>query len=306
MSAGPSPRATVGGLVAVLLWSGTVALARSAAEAVGPVTTAAAACSVGGALSLASLAGSGARRRRIRQLPRRYLAGCGALFMAYMLLLFLAVGGAADRTQTLTVGLLNYLWPPLTVVLSLVLLDLRANRLLGPGLLLASGGIVLVVTAGSGLSWRSLVGALSADPVPAVLAVGAAVTWALYSTLTRRWAGGRDAGAVAVFLPATALVLVLVAGLRHEPGAWSARARAEVLVLGLATWAAYSLWDGAMRRGNVVLVAAASYLTPLLSTLVSCLYLAVVPAASLWLGCGLLIAGSWLSWRAVDGRPARR
>ena len=105
---------------------------------------------------------------------------------------------------------------------------------------------------------------------------------------------------MAVFLPAAALVLAGVAALSTEPRAWTVRAAAEVLVLGLATWAAYSLWDGAMRRGNVALVAAASYLTPLLSTLVSCAYLAVVPGAQLWLGCGLLAAGSLLSWRAVE------
>ncbi len=302
MSDGPSARATLGGLVAILLWSGTVALARSAGEAVGPVTAAAAACSVGGVMSLGSLAVSGARRRRVRELPRRYLLGCGALFVANMLLLFLAVGTAANREQTLAVGLLNYLWPPLTVVLSVPLLGLRANRLLGPGLLLALGGLVVVVTAGHGPAWQSLVRTLSTDPLPHLLAVGAALTWALYSTLTRRWAGSREGGAVAVFLPATALVLVLVAGLRDEQRAWSGRGAVEVLVLGLATWAAYTLWDGAMRRGNVVLVAAASYLTPLLSTLVSCLYLAVVPGAQLWLGCGLLVAGSLLSWRALE-RP---
>lgn len=293
-------RATAGGLAAIVLWSGTVALARSAAEAVGPVTAAAAACGVGGLLSLGSLAGSGARRRSLGALPRRYLLGCGALFVAYMLLLFLAIGSAADRAQTLTVGLLNYLWPPLTIVLSVLLLGRRANRLLGPGLVLALAGIGMVVTAGAGLSWRALARTLAADPAPHLLAVGAALAWALYSTLTRRWAGGREAGAVAVFLPAAALVLAAVAALSAEPRAWTVRAAAEVLVLGLATWAAYSLWDGAMRRGNVALVAAASYLTPLLSTLVSCAYLAVVPGAQLWLGCGLLATGSLLGWRAVE------
>ena len=153
-------RATVGGLVAILLWSGTVALARSAAEAVGPVTAAAAACGVGGLLSLGSLAGSGARRRSLGALPRRYLLGCGALFVAYMLLLFLAIGSAADRAQTLTVGLLNYLWPPLTIVLSVVLLGRRANRLLGPGLVLALGGH----RAGGHGRQRPLLAGAGADP----------------------------------------------------------------------------------------------------------------------------------------------
>jgi len=46
-------------------------------------------------------------------------------------------------------------------------------------------------------------------------------------------------------------------------------------------------------------VASCSYLTPFFSTVVSSLYLGVWPGASLWLGCGLIIAGSLVSWRAV-------
>ena len=55
-----------------------------------------------------------------------------------------------------------------------------------------------------------------------------------------------------------------------------------------------------MRAGNVLLVVAGSYLTPLLSTIVSCAYLAVLPGPTLWLGCGTLIIGSLLSWHALS------
>jgi drug/metabolite transporter (DMT)-like permease len=61
-------------------------------------------------------------------------------------------------------------------------------------------------------------------------------------------------------------------------------------------------WDIAMREGDLVLVASCSYLTPFFSTVVSCIYLRVWPGPSLWLGCLLIIAGSFLSWRSI--RPA--
>jgi hypothetical protein len=35
---------------------------------------------------------------------------------------------------------------------------------------------------------------------------------------------------------------------------------------------------------------------------VSCLYLQVRPGLSLWIGCALLIVGSFLSWKSI--RPA--
>ena len=49
-----------------------------------------------------------------------------------------------------------------------------------------------------------------------------------------------------------------------------------------------------MRRGDIVLVAAASLFTPLLSTLVSTLYLGVRPEPRIWLGCAMIIVGAIL------------
>jgi drug/metabolite transporter (DMT)-like permease len=75
----------------------------------------------------------------------------------------------------------------------------------------------------------------------------------------------------------------------------------EVAVLGAITALAYVLWDRSMRKGNLPLVVACSYLTPFLSTLVSCAYLGVLPGAQLWGGCALIVVGSLLSWRSVSG-----
>ncbi len=136
--------------------------------------------------------------------------------------------------------------------------------------------------------------------------VTAAAAWAFYSVLACRWDGGSATGGVDLFLPATALVLILISFGIHELRAWSMRSVAETRFLGMATCAAYGLWDTAMRTGNLVLVAAGSNLTPLLSTMASCLYLAVAPGPDLWLGCALLVAGSLLSLRSVsDGAPSR-
>jgi len=55
-----------------------------------------------------------------------------------------------------------------------------------------------------------------------------------------------------------------------------------------------------MRKGDVVLVVSCSYLTPFLATAVGCIYLWVVPGVKLWLGCLLIIGGSFLSWRSID------
>jgi uncharacterized membrane protein len=61
-----------------------------------------------------------------------------------------------------------------------------------------------------------------------------------------------------------------------------------------------------MRKGDVVLVAAFSYLTPLFSTLISCLYLGVRATQSLWIGYLLIVAGSILSWISIsEPKPSK-
>jgi drug/metabolite transporter (DMT)-like permease len=293
------------GFAAILLWSSSVALVRSLSEAVGSLTAAALVYGVSGILAAGRcLLVPGAWGRAWR-LPRKYLLGCGGLFVLYMPLFYLAVGTAGSRQQVLEVGLLNYLWPSLTILFSLVLLGRRATWLLLPGTGLALAGIILVLTQGAEVSWRSFAQHVAGSPAAYGMGAAAGVSWALYSALTRRWADGERGGGVDLFLPAAGLILIALSFCWGAWPAWSSRAIVEAGLLGIITYAAYGLWDAAMRRGNVALVAAGSYLTPLLSTLISSVYLGVAPTAGLWVGCGLLVAGSLLSWLSVAEPPGR-
>jgi drug/metabolite transporter (DMT)-like permease len=287
------------GIAAILLWSATVALARSLAERIGPSTAGAAVYLTGGMLLVGNLLVTERSFRVLRRLSRRYVLGCGTLFVLYTVGLFLGLGLAADRRQSIEVGLLNYLWPALTILFSLCLLGQRAGVGLIPGTVLALGGVYLVLTQGAAISWDSFSGNLLSNPLAYGLGAFAAVTWALYSNLTRRWGASDSKGAVLLFTLSTGIAFLLLRVLHPEAGVWEIRVVAEVAVLSLATATAYVFWDIAMREGDVVLVASCSYLTPFLSTVVSCLYLRVRPDLNLWLGCLLIIAGSILSWRSV-------
>ena len=128
---------TAAGILAIVLWSTTVALVRSLTEQLGPLTAAASVYVVGGLASGVRFLLSPGHLKFLFQLPRKYLFGCGALFILYMIALFGAIGFSKDRIQVLEVGLLNYLWPPLTIIFSLGLLNRRANWILIPGTLLA-------------------------------------------------------------------------------------------------------------------------------------------------------------------------
>ncbi len=296
---------TGGGLAAIVLWSATVALARSLSERLGPLTAGACVYLVGGLLCLLWLGWQRTPMRQLLGLSWWYIFGCGSLFVAYTVLLYLAVGSAADRRQTLEIGLVNYLWPAATILLSLLLLDKRANMLLAPGTVLALVGEFLVITQGTRVSWPSFWGHVGANPAAYAFAFVGAVTWALYSTLARRWSRPETGGAVALFIPATGLTLLIMRLTSAESSTWSVQAVGEAVALGVCTVLAYALWDMAMRKGHLTLVVAFSYFTPLLSTLVSCVYLKVTPGLRLWAGCLLLALGSLMTWLSISDRPPK-
>jgi drug/metabolite transporter (DMT)-like permease len=294
--------ATAGGLLAIVLWSGTFALARSLSEKLGPLT-AGTAVYVAGTVFCAVQVVFAKRgdQPRARQ-SAKYLFGCGALFGLYTLVIYLAVGLARDRLQLLEVALINYLWPAGTVLLSLPLLNQRASVVIWPATAMALAGVFLVMTQGADLSWSTFRNHIAESPAVFGLALAGAVSWALYSNLARRWSRPGASGGVVFFMVAATLLLLGARFAFPETSTWSPRALCEVLVLGGITAVAYGLWDVSMRRGNLNLVAAASYATPLLSTLVSFLYLQVAPGTKLWAGCALIVLGSLASWRAVKSQ----
>lgn len=108
--------------------------------------------------------------------------------------------------------------------------------------------------------------------------------------------------AVPFFMMATGLILLFVRFFFPEESLWTLRSVAEVLFMSLATLFSYIFWDLAMRKGDIVLVAASSYFIPFLSTLVSSFYLGITVSLRLWLGCGCIILGSFISWASVSDR----
>jgi len=287
--------ATLLGIAAIVMWGSLIGVARSVIEQVGVLWSAAAVSLIGGGLGLVVARVRTGRRPGPATWSARYLVGCGLLFVVYNAALYLAIRLAADRTQTVEVGLVNYLWPALTVALGVPILRHKAGPGLLPGLVIATVGIYLGMTAGRDISLQTIGRNLLAGPWPYVLGLLAAISWALYSNLARRWAGNTREGGVPIFLLTTGVILIAAAAAFEPPPRhiWTARAAAELLYLAVfPTLLAYVFWDTAMRRGNIILVASVSFFTPLISTLMSCFYLHVPMGLQLAAACGLVIAGA--------------
>jgi len=242
----------------------------------------------------------------ILMLPRKFLFGCGALFVLYACCLYVSIGLASGRKETIVVGLANYMWPTLVLVLSVPIQCRRWRWTLIPGALLAPCGIVLAAMDVRGISAAGLLAQVQANRAAFAIALTGAVLWGLYSNLSRVWGGPSAPSPVPLFILVTGLALGAVSLLRPERNEWSLPVVAVVIYLGIfAVITASVCWDIAMRRGHFVIVGSAAYVTPLLSTLISCLVLKPERVGlMLWLGVTLTVAGAVICRVSLRERPA--
>jgi len=200
-------------------------------------------------------------RRSAWQVPvTTLLVGVAGIF-GYHFLYFRAFALA----PAVEANLINYLWPLLIVVLSPVFLpgfDLKLRHVISA--LLGLSGAMLIVTEGRfSINWQYLPGYLCA--------FGAAVTWAVYSLMTKRLPPfNTETVSVFCLLSGTGslLFLILSNGLpTHFPvlttGDWVLLILAGIGPLG----AAFYCWDAALKRGDPRVIGSLAYLTPLLSSL---------------------------------------
>ncbi len=242
------PPALVLAAISILLWSSLASLAQGLGR-VPPFQL------VGWSLAFGCLPALGGIRNWFNR-PGILALGTLGIF-GYHFLLFLSFRHAPP----IEANLLNYLWPILIVLFSSRLLPghpLRPHHLLGG--LLAFVGAALVILGGQRMDFarHALPGYL--------LALSAAVTWALYSVLTKRLPPFPTA-TVGGFCASSAALSLLCHTLLEPACQLNPREWQRLLVLGLGPLGvAFYTWDAALKKGDPRTIAALSYLTPLLST----------------------------------------
>jgi drug/metabolite transporter (DMT)-like permease len=284
--------ATTCGLLAIILWSTAAGLIRSVSETFGPLGGAAMIYTVGAMMLVASLG-----RPRLRSISRLYLVLGSTLFVAYEVCLALSLGFAINNTQAIQLGVVNYLWPCLTVLLAIVMNGQRAHWIIVPGTAIALFGILWVVS-GNGLSMPGIVANVQSNPLSYSLAVACAITFALYCNVTRRYAGGQNL--VVLFFVLTAAVLWLKYALSAEViPPLTFRGSLELVLAGAAMAGGYALWNHGILRGNLTLLATASYSAPVLSSAFAAAWLGAQLSGQFWQGAVLVTTGSLICWQAT-------
>ena len=225
-----------------------------------------------------------------------WIVGVGGLF-GYHALYFLALRLAPPAEA----GLLNYLWPLLIVLFSSLLPGerLKPHHIIG-ALLGLIGTVLLFAGNASALNFEG------ANRRSDARRFVAAFVWAAYSVMSRKLKSV-PTDAVAGFLSGDGAVGRFRAsrgrshGLaRHLPAQWLA-----IIALGVGpVGAAFYAWDIGMKRGDIRVLGAASYATPLLSTAFLIMAGFARPSASIAVAAVLIAGGGLIAAKDMIGNRA--
>ena len=276
------PSALLIGFSAILMW-GFLALLSKMAGDVPPLQLLAMTFLIGGLLGVASWP---FRPKAISVLKSQkwqvWALNVGALFGCHFLY-FLAVRNA----PVVEVSLLAYLWPLLIVVFSAFLPgeNLKWNHVMG--VMLGLIGAFYVISKGQNFTLANGI------QLGHIIAIPYAFFWAGFSVLIRKY-GDVPSDIVAGFC----LACAGLAGICHvvlEETLWMFSTQQMVAIAGLGLFpmgAAFYAWDYGMKNADRMVLGAASYVAPLLSSAILIFFGYAAYHWSIAIGCILITAGA--------------
>jgi drug/metabolite transporter (DMT)-like permease len=277
-------KATFIGFIAIAAWA-LLALLTDMTGNVPPLQLLALTFAVGAVPGLIAMLIQPERRAALRQPLQVWALGVGGLF-GYHFVYYTAL----DNAPAIDASLIAYLWPLFIVLGSALMPGERLKWHHIAGALLGLTGAALIVTKGGSVNFE-------AKYVFGYAMAGlCALIWSTYSLLSRRNAAV-PTDAVTGFCLVTA-ALGLIAHLAFEQTVWP-QASSEwlaIVLLGLIPLgAAFMAWDYGVKHGDIQVLGAASYASPLLSTFVLILAGRAVASNFIIAACLLITFGAVLA-----------
>jgi drug/metabolite transporter (DMT)-like permease len=290
--------ATMIGLIAPCLWGASVSLVRGIAENFG-MAQGQCLLYVVATLCLVFLVGM----PKFRKMPWKYkILGIGTAntcSICFCLSLYFSDGG----TQTMEVGMVNYLWPMLTIVFAILFNGQKARWWIAPGAFLSLIGIFWILSGGQFVLDDFLM-RLSHNPLSYALALGAAITSAAYCSMTRAWSRGENCSTVIFLLDMILFGAMWSMGVGGDPEV-TMKGIFSVIFGGIAMGCAYAAWTHGMIYGNMTVLAIASYFTPVLSCVFASFWIGAELNQAFWEGVSMVVAGSLVCWHATSARALK-
>ena len=201
--------------------------------------------------------------------------------------------------------MVNYLWPTFTIIGAVLFNRQPAKCWIALGFILSFAGIAVVLGGEGGFSVSGMIANIRTNPTSYIMALSDALFWAAYCTLTARIKA--QGNAVGFFF---LLVSCILWAKYFSDGTGSLNfdtapllyTTAAASCLGLG----YAVWNIGISRGNMTVLAGASYFIPIFSACISSFLLQTPLPVEFWQGAAMVCLGSSVCWLATRTAERKR
>ena len=283
------------GFLAIIIWGTSAVFTRNLSVNIGAYTAAALVNLIGALVVIIRQLIKKEELSNWRDVPRRYWIFCGLLFVIYTVTAYVSMSVVKTDEIVVVMVLIRFLWPLFTLVSTIPILKAKASPWLICSVFVCMAGIIIarLETGAFHLSYffgRNLSGS---DIVGYILSFIVAISWGIYTNLTRKYAANKNVDGVGVFMLATAVILGGVAFFVDEPRRFSINMTSQILYASIIVGAVANLfWNLSVKKGNMLLVVLIANFLPVISTVSTSLLLGVKITLPVIIGSLLVAIGT--------------
>jgi drug/metabolite transporter (DMT)-like permease len=305
--------ATLAGIFAILVWSTNIAFSKSVMNTTGNYNAMFMIYFFGGIFMFLVLLfrfGKG-YFVKLKALGFRYYAGTGIFLFLNNTLLFLAIGLATNEKELLIVTIINYLWPMLIYVIKIPVFRIRVKPLAFIiSVILGVSGVILAFSQEYTLrELAEIAKNLEVNFMAYLFALFTAVSWALYSNLTKKYVSDDDFAAIPLIFMLSSLpflyMLVSKGDFEFRNLTLLYNNPELIYTIIFPTALGYIFWNIAMKKGNKDLVVSVSFIIPFLAVLFIGLKFSTRIGLLTWIASVFLVSSALLIYYAVDRKNNR-
>lgn len=235
---------------------------------------------------------------RLSRIPLKYyFCGLGSAITCSITFAF-SLATSVDGTQAMEVGMINYLWPALTILFAVLFNGQKAKWWLVIGVLFAFYGIGMVLSGSLIVDFGRFWKHIQTNPFSYCLGLLAAISWAAYSNFTRAWANGENPTTLIFGLDVIIFNFFWLSGIGNS-NEITLKGLLIVCCSAFVMGSAYGLWTYGVQKGRITIMAIASYFTPVLSCLFASLLIGASLNSAFWFGVLVVVLGSFICWLAT-------
>ncbi len=287
--------ATLIGFFAILMWASMVGLIKQVSSTIGPDLGVTLVYSCSALLVLAIF-----KLPNFKLISKKYLIFGTILFVVYELCFAFAVAYTKTDQQAIEVSIVNYLWPSFTILAFIIFKELNFNFLVIIGLLLSIFGIIYIQTGSGNFNLSSILLNLSSNPVSYTLALMGAILWAFYCVMTKKMSNGQNPISIFFIFTAITLWVKLVLTQQLIIPEFELSTYIYIISAAFAVGLGYAAWNIGIVHGNITLLVAGSYFTPIISSLIAVFILQTELSINFWQGTAMVTLGSFICWLSTN------